>query len=43
LKGTNITSVPIAEAISRTRYVSQEYIDVAASLRERHAEEVRNS
>lgn len=43
LKGTNITSVPIAEAISRTRYVSQEYIDVAASLRERHAEEVHNS
>ncbi|HKV91126.1 MAG TPA: 6-phosphofructokinase [Candidatus Angelobacter sp.] len=43
LKGTNITSVPIADAISRTRYVSQEYIDVAASLRERHAEEVRNS
>jgi phosphofructokinase-like protein len=41
LKGSNITSVPIAEAISRTRYVSQEFIDVAASLRERHTEEVR--
>jgi ATP-dependent phosphofructokinase / diphosphate-dependent phosphofructokinase len=41
LKGSNITSVPIAEAISRTRYVGQEYIDVAASLRERHTEAVR--
>jgi 6-phosphofructokinase 1 len=40
LKGTEITSVPISDAVSRTRYVSQEFIDVAASLRERHAEEV---
>ncbi len=43
LKGSTITSVPIAEAVSRTRYVSQEFIDVAASLRERHTEEVRGS
>ena len=43
LKGTNITSVPISEAVSRTRNVSQEFIDVAASLRERHTAEVRGS
>src|SRR5215467_8323130 len=43
LRGSNITSVPIADAVSRTRYVSQEYIDVAASLRERHTEPVRGS
>ena len=43
LKGNDITSVPIADAVSRTRYVSQELIDVAASLSEKHAEEVRSS
>jgi phosphofructokinase-like protein len=43
LKGSNITSVPIADAISSTRYVSQEFIDVAESLREKPAEEVRRS
>jgi ATP-dependent phosphofructokinase / diphosphate-dependent phosphofructokinase len=43
LKGNDITSVPIAEAVSRTRYVSQELIDVATSLREKHAEEVHRS
>jgi len=43
LKGSNITSVPIADAVSRTRNVGQEFIDVAASLRERHHEEVRRS
>ncbi len=39
LKGTAITSVPIEEAIARTRYVSQEFIDVATSLAEKHTEE----
>ncbi|HEY1938233.1 MAG TPA: 6-phosphofructokinase [Candidatus Angelobacter sp.] len=43
LKGNDITFVPIADAVSRTRYVSQELIDVAASLSEKHAEEVRSS
>jgi 6-phosphofructokinase 1 len=43
LKGTAITSVPIEEAIARTRYVSQEFIDVATSLAERHTEEVHSS
>jgi 6-phosphofructokinase 1 len=43
LKGTEITSVPISDAISRTRQVSQEFIDVATSLREKHAEEVHSS
>lgn len=32
LKGTEITSVPIAEAVAKTRCVSQELIDVALSL-----------
>jgi 6-phosphofructokinase 1 len=32
LKGTEITSVPIADAIAKTRQVSQEMIDVALSL-----------
>ena len=40
LKGSDITSVPIAEAISRTRYVGKEFIDVATSLREKHSEQV---
>jgi ATP-dependent phosphofructokinase / diphosphate-dependent phosphofructokinase len=35
LKGNEITSVPIADAISRTRCVSQELIDVALSLLDR--------
>jgi 6-phosphofructokinase 1 len=43
LKGTEITSVPISDAISRTRQVSQEFIDVATSLREKHVEEVHSS
>lgn len=34
LKGNDITSVPLADAIAGTRYVDQELIDVAASLRE---------
>jgi 6-phosphofructokinase 1 len=42
LKGTDITSVPISEAVSRTRQVSQEFIDVATSLREKHTEEVHS-
>lgn len=42
LKGTDITSVPISDAISRTRQVNQEFIDVATSLRERHTEEVHS-
>ena len=40
LKGNDITSVPIADAISRTRYVSKELMNVASSLREKHSEEV---
>jgi 6-phosphofructokinase 1 len=43
LKGTDITSVPISDAVSRTRQVSQEFIDVATSLREKHTEEVHSS
>jgi ATP-dependent phosphofructokinase / diphosphate-dependent phosphofructokinase len=37
LKGSDITSVPIADAIARTRYVGKEFIDVASSLREKHS------
>jgi phosphofructokinase-like protein len=43
LKGNDITSVPIADAISRTRYLSQDFIDVAMSLREKHTEDVHSS
>jgi len=43
LKGNDITSVSIVDAVARTRYVSQEIIDVASSLREKHVEEVRKS
>src|SRR3954467_11154256 len=43
LKGNDISSVPIADAVSKTRYVSQEFIDVAESLREQHSEEVSRS
>jgi len=43
LKGNDITSVPIADAISRTRYVSKELMDVASSLREKHSEEVHTA
>src|ERR1051326_634232 len=43
LKGNDITSVPLRDAVHRTRQVSQEFIDVAASLREKHAEEVHSS
>ena len=43
LKGSDITSVPIADAISRTRYVGKEFIDVASSLREKHSEQVSKS
>ncbi|HSM86838.1 MAG TPA: 6-phosphofructokinase [Candidatus Limnocylindrales bacterium] len=38
LKGNEIRSVPIAEAIARTRYVNQELIDVALSLRDKQIE-----
>jgi 6-phosphofructokinase 1 len=43
LKGNDITSVPIADAISRTRNVSKELMDVASSLREKHSEEVHSA
>jgi ATP-dependent phosphofructokinase / diphosphate-dependent phosphofructokinase len=43
LKGSDITSVPIQEAIAKTRYVTQEFIDVATSLAEKHTEEVHSS
>jgi len=43
LKGNDISSVPIADAVSKTRYVSQEFIDVAESLREQHSEGVSSS
>jgi 6-phosphofructokinase 1 len=35
LKGNEITSVPITDAIARTRSVSQELINVALSLTDR--------
>src|SRR5215467_2342465 len=37
LKGNNITSVPISDAVSKNRSVNQEFIDVVNSLAERHA------
>lgn len=40
LKGNDITSVPITDAIARTRLVNQELIDVATSLLDTHAEGV---
>jgi ATP-dependent phosphofructokinase / diphosphate-dependent phosphofructokinase len=40
LKGNNITSVPISDAVAKNRSVNQEFIDVVNSLAERHAEEV---
>jgi phosphofructokinase-like protein len=43
LKGSEITSVPIEDAVARTRYVSREFIDVAASLAEKPTEEVHSS
>jgi phosphofructokinase-like protein len=36
LKGNDITSVPITDAIAKTRYVNQELIDVATSLLDKH-------
>ena len=41
LKGNDITSVPITDAIARTRFVPQELIDVASSLLDTHTEEVQ--
>ncbi|MBZ5507763.1 MAG: 6-phosphofructokinase [Acidobacteriia bacterium] len=43
LKGSEITSVPIADAISQTRYLSQDFIDIAMSLREKNREDVHSS
>ncbi len=43
LKGNDISSVPIADAVAKTRYVSQEFIDIAEGLREKHSEEVSSS
>lgn len=40
LKGNDITSVPITDAIAKTRYVNQELIDVASSLLDKHTEGV---
>jgi phosphofructokinase-like protein len=40
LKGNDIVSVPISDAIARTRFVSPELINVANSLREKHTEAV---
>jgi len=40
LKGNDITSVPITDAIARTRYVNQELINVATSLLDKHTEGV---
>jgi ATP-dependent phosphofructokinase / diphosphate-dependent phosphofructokinase len=39
LKGNEIRSVPINDAIAKTRYVSQELIDVALSLTEQRLQE----
>jgi phosphofructokinase-like protein len=41
LKGNDITSVPITDAIAKTRYVNQELIDVASSLLDKHTEGVQ--
>ena len=41
LKGNVISSVPIADAISKTRCVPQDLIDVASSLLDTHTEEVQ--
>jgi 6-phosphofructokinase 1 len=41
LKGNDITSVPITDAIARTRYVNQELIDVATSLLDKHTTGVK--
>jgi ATP-dependent phosphofructokinase / diphosphate-dependent phosphofructokinase len=38
LRGNHIRSIPIAEAISKTNFVSQELIDVALSLQDRRGE-----
>ncbi len=40
LKGNDISSVPITDAIAKTRYVNQELIDVASSLLDKHTEGV---
>jgi 6-phosphofructokinase 1 len=40
LKGNDITSVPITDAIAKTRYVNQELIDVATSLLDKQTEGV---
>ncbi len=40
LKGNDITSVPITDAIAKTRFVNQELIDVASSLLDKHTEVV---
>ena len=39
LRGNEIQSIPIHEAIAKTSYVSQELIDVALSLHDRVPEE----
>jgi ATP-dependent phosphofructokinase / diphosphate-dependent phosphofructokinase len=38
LRGNHIASIPIAEAIAKTSFVSQELIDVALSLQDRRGE-----
>ena len=43
LKGNDITSVPIKDAVAKNRCVSQEFIDVVNSLAEKHTEEVHSS
>jgi ATP-dependent phosphofructokinase / diphosphate-dependent phosphofructokinase len=40
LKGSEIVSVPISDAIARTRLVTPELINVAAGLREKHLEPI---
>jgi phosphofructokinase-like protein len=42
LKGNDIRSVPLADAISKRRQVSEELIDVALSLHERETEDIYN-
>lgn len=43
LKGNEIRSVPITDAIAHTRYVSQELVDVALSLTEQRLQESYSS
>lgn len=42
IQSNKITSVRIADAISKTRFVGQEFIDVALSLHDKREETLRS-